>query len=79
MSVKVLNADRLKYADLIKNQQFFTAILNGKQVAVFPVNHRDYATATSYLSANPLNTPWDYVRTSTVEEVRDYVRLQRGA
>jgi hypothetical protein len=60
--------------------QFFTAIKDGENVAVFPVNHQDFPSATSYIVASlrqgidPTNgRGYDYIRSSTRDEVAAYV------
>lgn len=57
--------------------QFFTAVKDGVNVLTFVVNHNDFPSATSYISEarkqGIWDTEFDYVRSSTVQEVGLFV------
>ena len=71
MDGEIARPFKLKSGEII---QFFSAKRDGETVKVFPVDHSKYPSATAYLSKTKdgLGVSWDYLISSTVEEVQEW-------
>ena len=72
MGSEIARPFKLKSGEII---QFFSAKKDGKTVAVFPVDHSKYPSATAYLSKTKDTVldgiAWDYLTSASVEDIKE--------